>query len=315
MEVPVYLFTGFLEAGKTRFLQEALSDRNFFDKGGERTLVLLCEEGEEELDPSGFASPDVFVEVLENERWLNPDKLEALRRKHNANRVMIEYNGMWLGNQLFEALPEDWYIFQEMMQADASTIEVYNANMRNLVVDKLSTCDLVVFNRCEDDTDTMALHKLVRAVSRRANIIYEKTDGSATYDTIEDPLPFDVNAPVITVEDRDYALFYRDLGENMETYQGKTVHFMGQVSLGPQLPKGGFIIGRPIMTCCVQDTTFSGLFSENDANLVANGDWVRLSAKIDLKKCRVYGGRKGPVLKTIALEPAEAPEDPVATFY
>ncbi|MBO4407111.1 MAG: GTPase, partial [Clostridia bacterium] len=291
MEVPVYLFTGFLEAGKTRFLQEALSDKNFFDKGNERTLVLLCEEGEEELDPAEFVSPDVFVEVLENERWLNPDKLEALRRKHNANRVMIEYNGMWLGNALFEALPDDWYIFQEMMQADASTIEVYNANMRNLVVDKLSTCDLVVFNRCEDDTDTMALHKLVRAVSRRTNIIYEKTDGTATYDTIEDPLPFDVNAPVITVEDRDFALFYRDLAENMDNYQDKTVRFLGQVSLGPQLPKGGFIIGRPIMTCCVQDTTFSGLFSENEADKVSNGDWVRLGAKIDLKKCRVYGGR------------------------
>ncbi|MBR0143047.1 MAG: GTPase [Clostridia bacterium] len=315
MEIPVYLFTGFLEAGKTRFLQEALSDKSFFDKGGERTLVLLCEEGEEELDPAEFVSPDVFVEKIENERWLNPDKLEALRRKHNANRVMIEYNGMWLGNALFEALPDDWYVFQEMMQADATTIEVYNANMRNLVVDKLSTCDLVVFNRCEDDTDTMALHKLVRAISRRTNIIYEKSDGTASYDTIEDPLPFDVNAPVIDVEDRDYALLYRDLAENMDQYQGKTVRFLGQVSLGAQLPKGGFIIGRPIMTCCIQDTTFSGLFSENDAELVSNGDWVRVTAKLDVKKCRVYGGRKGPVLKTVALEPAAAPEDPVATFY
>ena len=314
MEVPVYLFTGFLEAGKTRFMQETLSDKSFFDKGRDRTLVLLCEEGEEELQPSEFADANVFVELIDNQRQINPDKLEALRRKHRANRVLLEYNGMWLNTELFQQMPEEWFIYQEVMLADSSTIDMFNANMRNLVVDKLSSCDLVVFNRCEDDTDTMALHKLVRAVTRRATIVYEKTDGSAEYDEIVDPLPFDVNAPVIEVGDKDYALFYRDLSESMASYDGKTVSFLGQVSVGPSLPKGGFIIGRPIMTCCAADTAFSGLFSETGFEQVKNGNWVRLTAKISVKRCVVYG-RKGPVLRAVDIKPAEAPADPVATFY
>ncbi|MBQ9534840.1 MAG: hypothetical protein IJU78_03225 [Clostridia bacterium] len=314
MDIPVYLFTGFLEAGKTRFIQETLGDPEFFQPAGRRTLVLLCEEGEEELDPAAFASEDVFLEVIENERQINPDKLEALRRKHRANLVVIEYNGMWLLPQLYQAMPEEWLIYQEIMFADAGTIEVFNANMRNLVVDKLTNSELVVFNRCNEDTDKAALHKLVRSVSRRSNILYEEVSGEYVYDDIEDPLPFDVNAPVINIEDRDYALFFRDLSDNMAQYDGKTVTFLGSVVKNARVPKDGFIIGRPIMVCCAEDIAFRGLFCESGADAVRDGEWVRLTAKISLKHSRLYGG-KGPVLKAISSEHGREPDDPVATFY
>lgn len=313
MEIPVYLFTGFLEAGKTRFLQETLADANFF-KGKDRTLVLLFEEGEEELDPLGFASPDVYVEILDDKAKLNPDKLEALRRKHNATRVIAEYNGMWLLSELFGALPQGWMIYQEMLFADASTIEVYNANMRNLVVDKLSTCELVVFNRCDDDTDREALHKLVRGVSRRTDIIYENVDGTFAYDDTEDPLPFDTEADEITIEDRDFALWYRDLADSMPEYDGKTVTFVGLINKNDRLPKDGFVIGRQIMTCCVDDITYSGLLCENGGAKVNQGDWVRLTARIAIKPCKLYG-KTGPVLKLLSIEAAKAPAELVATFY
>lgn len=314
MELPVYLFAGFLEAGKTKFLQETLCDKTFFDRGSERTLVLLCEEGEEELDPEGFVSKNVHIEVIDDQRKLNPDKLNALASKYRPERVLIEYNGMWLITDLMNALPEDWYVCQQMTFIDASTIDEYNANMRNLVVDKISNADLVAFNRCAPDEDIQRLHKLVRGVTRRADIFYEKTNGQAAYDDIEDPLPFDVNAPVIRVEERDYALLYRDLAENMQQYDKKTVNFTGMISKYPGLPKDGFIIGRPIMTCCAADIAFSGLFCENGAGSVQNEQWVNITAAIAVKPCRVYG-RKGPVLRLIDVKPAKAPEDPVATFY
>ena len=310
MDIPVFLFTGFLEAGKTRFIGETLSDVKFFERGKDRTLVILCEEGEEELDPAAFAAPEVFVEVLDEERRVNPDKLEALRAKVGATRVLVEYNGMWQVKNLYAALPEGWFIAQEFFFADSSTILLFNANMRNLVVDKLSGCDLVVFNRWTEATDQMALHKLVRGISRRANIAYEYVDGRAVYDDIEDPLPFDVNAPVIEIGDRDWALFYRDLSENLKDYHGKTVRFLGQVN---GVRPDGFVIGRPIMTCCVEDIQFAGLACEAKT-LPRNGEWMRLTAKLVLKRSHFYG-RKGPVLEFIASEKAEPLADPVATFY
>lgn len=314
MDIPVYLFTGFLEAGKTRFLQETLCDKSFFDNKRDRTLVLQFEEGEEELDPSPFASKEIYIEKIDDKKKLNPDKLEALRAKYKATRVLVEYNGMWLISELVQALPDGWFICQEMNFNDASMIDVYNANMRNLVVDKFNNADLVVFNRCAPDEDIQKLHKLVRGVTRRAEIFYEKTNGQAAYDDIEDPLPFDVNAPVIKVEDRDFALLYRDLAENMPDYNGKTVRFSGMANKVPRTTGDGFIIGRPVMTCCVEDIQFSGLYCENGAEKVESEKWYDLTAKITVKPCRVYG-RKGPVLSLVDIKPAEAPADPVATFY
>ena len=314
MDIPVYLFTGFLESGKTKFLQETLCDKSFFDNKRDRTLVIQCEEGEEELDPEAFVSKEVYLEVLDDKKKLNPDKLEALRAKYKATRVLMEYNGMWLISELVQALPDGWFICQEMNFNDASTIDVYNANMRNLVVDKFNNADLVVFNRCAPDEDIQKLHKLVRGVTRRADIFYEKTNGQAAYDDIEDPLPFDVNAPVIKVEDRDYALLYRDLAENMTTYDKKTVNFSGMANKAGCTTGDGFIIGRPIMTCCVADITFSGLYCEDGADRVESEKWYNITAKITVKPCRVYG-RKGPVLSLVDIKEAEAPADPVATFY
>ena len=60
-DVPVYLFTGFLEGGKTKFIQETMEDPRF--NKGERTLLLLCEEGEEEYDISTYPAKNVYQEV------------------------------------------------------------------------------------------------------------------------------------------------------------------------------------------------------------------------------------------------------------
>ena len=312
-EYPVYLFTGFLESGKTSFINETLSDPKFF-KDGDRTLVLLCEEGEVELDPVVFASPDVFVEVIDDKSRLNPDKLEALRRKHKANRILLEYNGMWLVSDLFASVPRSWVIYQIMNFADANTIEVYNANMRNLVVDKLSFCELTVFNRCTPETDTDALHKLVRGVSRRTDIIYESSDGSFVFDDVEDPLPFDVNADVIEIADRDYALWYRDLADSMENYDTKKVTFIGQATKNPQLKPDEFVIGRQIMTCCADDITYGGLLCENGGKDIEKGEWYRINAYISVKNSPLYG-KVGPVLVGVKAEKCDAPTEIVTTFY
>lgn len=312
MEIPVYLFTGFLDAGKSTFLQSTLEDKRF--NSGERTLVLLCEEGENELEPSRFSGKNVTVEVLDDPAQLTVEHLTSLQKKCRAQRVMVEYNGMWLLDDLYQNLPKNWVIYQEMMFADANSFPAYSANMRNLAVDKLRSAQLVVFNRAQKGFDKMALHKIVRGVSRRTEIAYEYGEDDVEYDDIEDPLPFDKEAPVIVVEDADYALWYRDLSEELDTYDGKAVEFKGQVVVDRTIPKECFIIGRPLMTCCVDDIRFAGLVCQwPDAGSLKNRDWVTVRASIAVRQHPCYG-RVGPVLTAESVVYAEKPEEEVATF-
>lgn len=312
-DIPVYLFTGFLESGKTKFIQETLEDRRFCN--GERTLLLVCEEGEEEYAPEQFADKNVFIRVAASQEELTADRLSAWLKETRAERVVIEYNGMWLLNVLYGAMPEGWMVYQEFMFADAGTFLTYNANMRQLVYDKLKSCELVVFNRFNGSMDKMEFHKIVRAASRRSDIAYEYVGGKVEYDDIVDPLPFDINAPIVEIGDDDYAEWYRDMSEEPKKYEGKTVRFKCRALVRKKMPEHSFIVGRHVMTCCVQDIQFAGLVCQWDkADTVKDDSWIVLTAKINFKFHRAYS-KKGPVLTYIDSEPCDAPEQPVATFY
>ena len=311
--MPVYLFTGFLESGKTKFIQETLEDKRFCNK--EKTLLLVCEEGDEEYAPEQFATDTVVIRVLEGQEQLTNENLTKWAQETKADRVVIEYNGMWLLDALYAAMPEGWVVYQEFMFADAGTFLSYNGNMRQLVYDKLKSCELVVFNRFKPDMDKMEFHKVVRAASRRADIAYESTDGKVVYDDIEDPLPFDLNAPIIEIGDADFAEWYRDLGETPANYEGKTVRFKCRALKRSKMPANTFIVGRHVMTCCVEDIQFAALVCQWDkADSVQDDSWMILTAKLNFKFNKAYG-RKGPVLSYVSHELCEAPEQPVATFY
>jgi hypothetical protein len=312
-ETPVYLFVGFLESGKTKFIQETLEDSRF--DTGETTLLLVMEEGVEEYDESKFSVQNVVISYIEEKEELTEERLTALQLQYGATRVLVEYNGMWLLEDFFKAMPEGWMINQLMTFFDTKTVLNYNANMRQLVFDKIENTQLVVFNRYEQNIDKMSLHKLVRGITRRADIVYEYANGKAEYDDIEDPLPFDVNAPVIEIEDRDYAFFYRDLAENIEEYIGKTVKFKGIVATDKRLPADNIVIGRHIMTCCADDIQYSGLACVLPMPMgLKTRDWLEITAKIEFTKHQIYKG-KGPVLVVSQVKKCEPPEEQLATFY
>ena len=312
-EVPVYLFTGFLEAGKTKFIQETLEDRRFCN--GERTLLLVCEEGVEEYAPDEFADKSVMIRMIEDQSELSPEHLTGLLNETRAERVVIEYNGMWMLDALYGAMPAGWMVYQEFLFADATTFLSYNANMRQLVYDKLKSCELVVFNRFRPDMDKMAFHKIVRGASRRSDIAYEYAGGKVEYDDIQDPLPYDLSAPVVEIGDDDFAIWYRDMSEEPKNYEGKTVRFKCRALVRKKLPPHSFVVGRHVMTCCVEDIQFAGLVCQwDEAESIRDDSWMILTAQIHFKFSRAYG-KKGPVLSYLSHEECEPPAQPVATFY
>lgn len=313
--VPVFLFTGFLGAGKTTFLQDTLSDPDSYQHS-ETTLLLICEEGEAEYNPIRFPSPDVCIEVIEEEEELTPANLRAIMAKYDneIDRVFVEYNGMWMIETLYNALPRNWVVFQEMTFMDAEMFQMYNLNMRQLTFDKLKTAEMVIFNRCEKGMDKMPLHKEVRIANRKSQIIYEYGPQDIEIDDIEDPLPFDKTKSSFEIGDEMYAEWYRDINEHEDDYEGKTITVKGRVALAEELPAGKFAFGRHVMTCCVDDIQFAGLmciYANSDD--FKTGDWVEIKAKVRNVYEEAYG-EKGPVLYAKTIKRCDPVVPEVATF-
>ena len=321
-QIPVYLFVGQLESGKTKFIQETMEDPQF--DSGDKTLLLVCEEGEEEYDPERFAFGGVHVAQLEDKSELTRENLTALGKKSGCGRVIIEYNGMWLIQDLYDALPDNWLIYQCLATADGTTIKTYAGDnaMRALLLDKLRGSELLVVNRAEkvnDEESRQLIHKLVRQASRRCDIAYEFADGSVGYDDIPDPLPFDINAPVIEIPEEFFGIWYMDCMDDASKYDGKTVKFLAQVCQTNRAGKNSFVPGRFAMTCCVQDIQFVGFPCKyDDYKSLEQRSWITLTAKVNVKYHPIYQGQTpdatGPVLTALAVEPGEKPKDDVVMF-
>ena len=311
-DVPVYLFTGFLGSGKTTFIQETLESREFGMDSN--MLLLVCENGEIQYDPDKFAGQSVTIERIKSEAELNEVKLGAIAAKGDYDLVLVEMNGMWENQKLFAAMPPGWLIAQEMALFDTTTFMIYNKNMRQLCFNKMQTADMVVFNRCQKGFDKMPYHKEVRIANRRNMIVYEYGPDDIEPDDIIDPLPYDMNASQIKIEDEWYAEWYRDINENEDDYDGKTFIVKGRVALSDELPQGQFAFGRHVMTCCEADIQFAGLLAFwSGAEELSVGEWIEITAKVRCEYTEAYK-EKGPVLYIRKLEKCEPCEPEVATF-
>ena len=86
---PVYIINGFLESGKTEFINYTLAQPYFQVRG--KTLLLLCEEGEIEYDEKLLAESRTILELIEEESDFNSAHLIELEKKHKPERIIIEY--------------------------------------------------------------------------------------------------------------------------------------------------------------------------------------------------------------------------------
>ena len=226
IRVPIYLIAGFLESGKTSFLNFTLQQDYFYIDG--KTLLILCEEGEEEYDPEALKMCNTEVEIIEKEEDLTPERLAAMEIIHQPERVIVEYNGMWLVSR-FERMqkPPGWGIEQQIVCVDAGTFQMYMANMKSIFMDMVRNADMVVFNRCKESDPLPAYRRGIKVTNQRAEIIFEDEEGELD-DIFQDEMPFDINAPVIDILPEDYGIWFVDALDHPDSYVGKTVRFKGR---------------------------------------------------------------------------------------
>lgn len=303
-EVLVYLMTGFLDSGKTRFLDFTLK-QDYFQIDG-TTLLLLCEEGEEEYDTEELKKYNVVVESVDSQEELTENYLLELDIKYRPERVVIEYNGMWKVSD-FEnmRLPSGWGIEQKLTTVDASTFQMYLTNLKPLFVEMVRGAEMVLFNRCTDIKPLAGYRRSVKVVSPQAEVIFEDEDGEIE-NIFQDDVPYDMNAPVIQIRPEDYGIWYVDVMENQDKYRGKTVEYTARVLKPKSFPSKLFFPGRMAMTCCADDTTFLGYVCKSAyAPKLKPGQWVTIRAKIRYENLAMYHG-SGPVLEAEYIEEADA---------
>ena len=294
-EIPIYMFLGFLESGKTTFAKETLIDRNFTE--GEPTLLLVCEEGIEEYDEEDLKKRNIFVEYI-NDEDISTEHFLDLQDKYKPTRVMIEYNGTWKMDKLFSVrVPKGWTIVQVITFVDAQTFDVYIANMKAMMMEQLSTADMIIFNRCDENTKKAEYRRSLRAVNRRAQVIFENKDGLAEVGDDEVFLPYDINQPVIELEEEDFGLFYIDACDNPDKYVGKKVHFKAMVHRPKEYKDNEFVPGRFAMTCCADDIAFVGFKAYyQGAKSLKDRQWVMVTGEIGKEFYPEFQG-DGPVIK------------------
>ena len=289
MAVPVYLFTGFLDSGKTSFLQDTLRDPGFHNN--ERTLLLICEDGEVEVDEAVMAAYHCDVVYVEKEEELCFDYLNALDRQYHPERVMIEFNGMWSVTSFLDVeYPMEWLLVQIMTTVDASTFAMYMNNMRSILYDQMVHSELIIFNRCDNSTKKSVLRGNVKAINKGAQIIYESVDGLINQ-LPEDELPFDITKQLIEISEDDYGLWYMDALERPQRYDGKSVCFVAQIVEVDAAHGDVFLIGREAMVCCAEDIQMIGFVVHYESGIhLKRGNWIKLQARMQCEYEESYGG-------------------------
>ncbi len=301
----IYFINGFLDSGKTTFIKELLSQDYFQIQG--KTLLIECEEGDEEYTADLLEAYNVDKVSIEDEDEFTPAHLAEIEKQYKPKRVIIEFNGMWNRKNL--EFPWYWEDIIEVSIFDASTFEMYSRNMKSLVAEQVRNAVMTILNRCDNMLNKIGSYRRsLKAVNSQLNVVFYDKDGEMS-SRLDEDLPYDINEDVLTITDETYATFYIDLMENVDRYVGKQVNLLGMVIKKSEESASALILGRFAMTCCAEDLSMFGFVCDYaKAESLELDDWVEYSGIIDKDYMEKYD-LWYPVIYVKELEHSNPPEN------
>ncbi len=303
-EVSVFVINGFLEGGKTTFIKEAIIGDPGMKK--ERVVIVCCEEGEIEYEslPS-----NIHVVTLEDKEQLTRDVFFKIDEQYKPTYVIIEYNSIWGMETLYSTpKPEEWKLVDQLTVIDGTTFEQYFTNMKNIFVDMLRTATNVIVNRCTRDDDFRFYKNNIRRCAPQANIMYVSDEEGIMDIMLEEDLPYNLNDPVISLDDDSFVIWYIDMLDNPQRYLGKTVQYVAMVRKRDYYRAGYFMAGNMVMTCCEDDMQYMGFLCKSEkSTAIGHGDYVRVRGEVRYEYAPEYG-EEGPVLYAKKVIPIQNPQ-------
>ena len=308
MVKPVYVFSGFLDAGKTTAIKESLLDPNFND--GETTLIIAFEQGDVEYDEEFLYDSNSMVVYLDDIKELDQKKVEELDAAYKPDRVVIELNGMQDDNLLFkEVTGNQWLIVDYLTFFDATQLKFQMLNWKQFVYNHVINSAVCYINR-SDDQDLVYFRNNLKAINRQLTVVFLDNDGKVT-NKVEQQL-FDTSKPLV-IDDDDYGLWYIDAVDNAERYDGCTITLKLKLLDVVKRYKNVCIMGRQAMVCCSNDLQNIGLTCVDvDPKKIDKNKFYTL--KGNLKCLDDEEGFKTCVLYVKNIAEAEAPQDEYVSF-
>ncbi len=274
-EIKSFLVSGFMDAGKTRYIQDTIC-QGFFHKRGS-TLILSFEDGEAAYDIEKlreFRTEVVFYQGKGSED-LTAFCLSAIETCQ-PDRIYIEDN--ILMENLHDSFPPCMRIVSKTTLIDGTTLPVYFNNMRQIMQDSVKNADLVIFNRVPEKDLLKPYGSIFPVMERNAAYLWESPMGyhEKAFGNI---LTYDLSADPIVIGDQDYLSFFLDITEEPDKYDGKEVNLVVQIR---HEDADSLRVGRTVMTCCMADLSFLSLVCLGKEKLdlagISDYSWIRLHA-------------------------------------
>lgn len=304
-KVPVFVINGFLESGKTTFIQNAIVKDPKMKK--ERVVVVACEEGEAEYDNL----PDnIYVCTIDEKEKFTSDVFGKLNEKYKPTYVIIEYNGVWGMQTLYQTpMPKSWRLVDQITVIDATTFESYFNNMKSIFADQLRSSTTVVMNRCTRQDNFKFYKDSIKRSSPQADIMYVSDEEGIMDIMLEEDLPYSLTDEVIKLDKESYIVWYIDMMDNIDRYIGKTVEYVAQVAKPDYFREGYFLAGNMVMTCCTDDMQFLGFVCKFDkTDSLPEGGYIRLRGEIHNEFSPEYE-EEGPVIYVKSASPTAKPKN------
>ena len=303
---PVYICTGFLDSGKTLLVKDTLMEQEWIEPG--LTLLILCEEGEEEYSKEYLEENDMVLLKIDKFEQLNAAFFTNCEKNYHPAQVVIEYNGMWKLEDLLQLkYPRKWQIQGIYSTVNGTTLDMYLKNMRNMLMEQLTESELIIINRCPEGVDRSGFRRALKVQNPMAQLIFEGMDGKIIQPTAED-LPFDIKENPIKVEDEDFGIWYVDAYDHPDQYMDKEIEFVAQAFRPKGMKNAMFVPVRKIMTCCADDVRLYGYPCKiPKVTNIQMQKWYRVRVRYSFEPTEPFAPEQ-PVLYLMHIEPAEAPE-------
>ena len=277
MGIPVIIIKGILESGKSYFIKDSLTRKDFGDLG--KVLILSQEEGVEEFDKEFLDKNSVSYEYLDRDEW-ESKAINDVVRKHKPHVIFLEVNEMWDGDVF---MPSYFDVQQVITVIDGSTFDIYFSSMRQKFFDMISSSELVIVNRLDYSKNTSTIKKNIKVINSSCEIIALDSKGNQI--RLQSELPYDLSGSEINLNLKDFGDFYVDSFENQDRYDNKKITFECRALFSDELPPKTFVAGRGALTCCMDDIqTIGHLCAYTDKDNIRPDSWIKLTAIIHYLK-------------------------------